>query len=514
MSVVDSSPPLRLTPVGRLGFARHEDVDLFVQRLEAFERGELSADDWRSFRLLNGVYGQRQDGVMMIRAKLPAGIATPAQLRRARRRRGALRRRQGARHDPPERAVPLRAERRRSRQALRIARRRRASRPRRRAATPCATGRAARSPASPRTSRSIRRRTSRRSHATCCAARTARPCRASSSPRSGAAAAPTARRRSSTTSASSRAAGPPPAARPSSGSSCSPAAGCRRCGASALTVEEFVPRRRAPRGGRRGGPRVPPHRQPPQPREGAAQVGDRQDRARGVPRRVSRRARRDPRRGWRAARAPAAAGAAASPRRARAGHRRSSPATPHGPPHSVRPQKQAGFSAVVDAARARRHHRRPAPRGRARSSIQYGEGEVRHHATSRTSCCASCRRAKLAALHRELARARAREAGGANSRRRRDELPGRVELQARGDRLARPRRRAHRAARRARPRAGRRGARPRHQGVGLPARLRPALHRRHRLPGRDAQAGGPARAAVPGLRRRRARVPTAPSSAG
>ena len=49
-------------PVGRLGFARHEDVDLFVERLDAFERGELSADDWRSFRLLNGVYGQRQDG--------------------------------------------------------------------------------------------------------------------------------------------------------------------------------------------------------------------------------------------------------------------------------------------------------------------------------------------------------------------------------------------------------------------------------------------------------------------
>src|SRR4051812_2488154 len=77
MSVIDSAP----VPVGRLGFARHEDVDLFVQRLEAFERGELSPDDWRSFRLLNGVYGQRQDGVMMVRAKLPAGIATPAQLR-------------------------------------------------------------------------------------------------------------------------------------------------------------------------------------------------------------------------------------------------------------------------------------------------------------------------------------------------------------------------------------------------------------------------------------------------
>lgn len=77
MSVVDVPPP---TPPGRLGFARHEDVDLFVHKLEAFEAGQLSADDWRGFRLLNGVYGQRQDGVMMIRAKLPGGFVTPAQL--------------------------------------------------------------------------------------------------------------------------------------------------------------------------------------------------------------------------------------------------------------------------------------------------------------------------------------------------------------------------------------------------------------------------------------------------
>jgi sulfite reductase (NADPH) hemoprotein beta-component len=77
MSVIEAPAPV----VGRLGFARHEDVDLFVARLEAYERGELSPDEWRSFRLLNGVYGQRQDGVNMIRAKLPGGIATPDQLR-------------------------------------------------------------------------------------------------------------------------------------------------------------------------------------------------------------------------------------------------------------------------------------------------------------------------------------------------------------------------------------------------------------------------------------------------
>jgi sulfite reductase (NADPH) hemoprotein beta-component len=77
MSVVDVPPPLA---PGRLGFARKADVDLFVERLEAFEAGTISSDEWRSFRLLNGVYGQRQDGVMMIRAKLPGGFLTPAQL--------------------------------------------------------------------------------------------------------------------------------------------------------------------------------------------------------------------------------------------------------------------------------------------------------------------------------------------------------------------------------------------------------------------------------------------------
>ena len=77
MSVVDVPPPIA---PGRLGFARKTDVDLFVERLEAFERGEITPDEWKGFRLLNGVYGQRQDGVMMIRAKLPGGFITPAQL--------------------------------------------------------------------------------------------------------------------------------------------------------------------------------------------------------------------------------------------------------------------------------------------------------------------------------------------------------------------------------------------------------------------------------------------------
>ncbi len=76
MSAIEVSAAIN----GRLGFARREDVDLFVDKLEAFERGELNGDEWRTFRLLNGVYGQRQDGYQMVRAKLPGGFVTPAQL--------------------------------------------------------------------------------------------------------------------------------------------------------------------------------------------------------------------------------------------------------------------------------------------------------------------------------------------------------------------------------------------------------------------------------------------------
>jgi sulfite reductase beta subunit-like hemoprotein len=77
MSATDDTTTLGAT---RLRFSDEKDVDLFVERLERFERGEIGPDDWRSFRLLNGVYGQRQDGQMMVRVKLPGGLAGPVQL--------------------------------------------------------------------------------------------------------------------------------------------------------------------------------------------------------------------------------------------------------------------------------------------------------------------------------------------------------------------------------------------------------------------------------------------------
>lgn len=66
---------------GRLSFADERDIDEFVDMLGRYERGEVSADDWRRFRLLRGTYGQRQDGVQMLRIKIPQGIVTGDQLR-------------------------------------------------------------------------------------------------------------------------------------------------------------------------------------------------------------------------------------------------------------------------------------------------------------------------------------------------------------------------------------------------------------------------------------------------
>lgn len=61
-------------------FSDKRDIDEFVGKLEAFERGELNAEQFRSFRLLRGVYGQRQSDVQMFRIKIPYGLLGAEQL--------------------------------------------------------------------------------------------------------------------------------------------------------------------------------------------------------------------------------------------------------------------------------------------------------------------------------------------------------------------------------------------------------------------------------------------------
>ena len=65
----------------RLSFASVADIDEFVATLERYERGELTPDQWRAFRLVRGTYGQRQTGdAQMLRIKVPQGILTADQL--------------------------------------------------------------------------------------------------------------------------------------------------------------------------------------------------------------------------------------------------------------------------------------------------------------------------------------------------------------------------------------------------------------------------------------------------
>jgi sulfite reductase beta subunit-like hemoprotein len=78
MSVTDD--PRTLGPA-RLAFANEAEIDEFVATLERFERGEITPEAWRAFRLVRGLYGQRQPGdVHMLRVKIPQGVLEAAQL--------------------------------------------------------------------------------------------------------------------------------------------------------------------------------------------------------------------------------------------------------------------------------------------------------------------------------------------------------------------------------------------------------------------------------------------------
>ncbi|HVW04779.1 MAG TPA: nitrite/sulfite reductase [Vicinamibacterales bacterium] len=65
----------------RLSFAKESDVDEFADMLGKFERGDITPDQWRAFRLLRGTYGQRQpEDLHMLRVKIPQGVLTVEQL--------------------------------------------------------------------------------------------------------------------------------------------------------------------------------------------------------------------------------------------------------------------------------------------------------------------------------------------------------------------------------------------------------------------------------------------------
>jgi len=76
----DAPRPTAVT-ASRPSYADAKEIDDFVATLGRFERGEIDADAWRAYRVARGAYSQRQEGVHMLRVKIPQGIATADQLR-------------------------------------------------------------------------------------------------------------------------------------------------------------------------------------------------------------------------------------------------------------------------------------------------------------------------------------------------------------------------------------------------------------------------------------------------
>ena len=59
-----------------------EDIEQFRSFAEARLAGKITDDDLRPQRLRRGVYSQRQEGVHMIRTKIPGGLLTSDQMRK------------------------------------------------------------------------------------------------------------------------------------------------------------------------------------------------------------------------------------------------------------------------------------------------------------------------------------------------------------------------------------------------------------------------------------------------
>src|ERR1051326_8359742 len=78
MAVVDDAKTLGRA---RLTFASETEIDECVRTVEKYERGEITPDQWRAYRLVRGTYGQRQaEDAQMLRVKIPQGMLTANQL--------------------------------------------------------------------------------------------------------------------------------------------------------------------------------------------------------------------------------------------------------------------------------------------------------------------------------------------------------------------------------------------------------------------------------------------------
>ena len=58
-----------------------KEIDHFADEAKAYQAGSVPDEVFKPFRLTQGIYGQRQQGVQMVRIKVPGGQLNAAQTR-------------------------------------------------------------------------------------------------------------------------------------------------------------------------------------------------------------------------------------------------------------------------------------------------------------------------------------------------------------------------------------------------------------------------------------------------
>jgi len=81
-SIAETSPFTRESFEQEHEHTVREEIERFRAKAQQVLAGAVTEDEFRGFRLRYGIYGQRQQGVQMVRTKIPSGMVTAAQLER------------------------------------------------------------------------------------------------------------------------------------------------------------------------------------------------------------------------------------------------------------------------------------------------------------------------------------------------------------------------------------------------------------------------------------------------
>jgi sulfite reductase (ferredoxin) len=79
---VSPSRPARaaVLPAPLRGGVWEREIRTIEEQIARYEAGDLAEEKWKAFRLIHGIYGQRQPGIQMLRIKIPNGALNALQL--------------------------------------------------------------------------------------------------------------------------------------------------------------------------------------------------------------------------------------------------------------------------------------------------------------------------------------------------------------------------------------------------------------------------------------------------